>query len=144
MDADNREANRKEPLMIHERPIPKVLVVDDNHLLAVTIQEVLEDCGHEVMSAKDGVEGYSTYLQFKPDIVITDIQMPRKNGLEMMGNIRTHEPMIRTIYMSGDIDFYKAFLSEEKQRYPVSYFEKPFSFESLRKELMEPAVPLLQ
>jgi YesN/AraC family two-component response regulator len=37
------------------------------------------------MSAKDGVDGYSAYLLFKPDIVITDIQMPRKNGLEMVG-----------------------------------------------------------
>lgn len=130
--------------MIHERPMPKVLVVDDNQLVAATIQEVLEDCGHEVMSAKDGVDGYSAYLAFKPDIVITDIQMPRKNGLEMMGNIRTHEPMIRTIYMSGDIDYYKPFLREEKMRYPVSFFEKPFSFESLRRVILEPASHSLQ
>ncbi len=130
--------------MIHERPMPKVLVVDDNHLLATTIQEVLEDCGHEVMSAKDGVDGYSAYLRFKPDIIITDIQMPRKNGLEMMGNIRTHEPMIRTIYMSGDIDYYKPFLKDEKMRYPVSFFEKPFSLESLRRVILEPAAHSLQ
>jgi CheY-like chemotaxis protein len=144
LDAAIRRANRKEPLMIHEQPMPKVLVVDDNHLLAATIQEVLEDCGHEVMSANDGLEGYSAYLRFKPDIVITDIQMPRKNGLEMMGYIRTHEPMIRTIYMSGDIDYYKSFLKEEKMRYPVSFFEKPFSVESLRRAIMEPAIPSLQ
>lgn len=130
--------------MIHEQPMPKVLVVDDNYLLAATIQEVLEDCGHEVMSAKDGIDGYSAYLTFKPDIVITDIQMPRKNGLEMMGHIRTHEPMIRTIYMSGDIDNYQPFLREEKMRYPVSFFEKPFSVESLRRAIMEPATPFLQ
>lgn len=130
--------------MIQERPMPKVLVVDDNHLLATTIQEVLEDDGFEVMSAKDGVDGYSAYLLFKPDIVITDIQMPRKNGLEMMGVIRTHEPMIRTIYMSGDIDFYQPFLKEEKRRYPVSFFEKPFSVESLRRVILEPAAHSLQ
>jgi len=122
--------------MIQERPMPKVLVVDDNRLLAATIQEVLEDEGLEVMSAKDGVDGYSAYLLFKPDIVITDIQMPRKNGLEMMGHIRTHEPMIRTIYMSGDINPYRPFLREEKRKYPVSFFEKPFSLESLRREII--------
>ena len=122
----------------------RVLVVDDNRLLADTIQEVLEDCGLEVMSANDGVAGYSAYLIFKPDIVITDIQMPRRNGLEMMGHIRSHEPMIRTIYMSGDIDPYRLFLSEEKKRYPVSFFEKPFSFESLRRVILEPAAPSLQ
>ncbi len=122
----------------------KVLVVDDNRLLAATIQEILEDDGLEVMSAKDGVDGYSAYLRFKPDIVITDIQMPRKNGLEMMGRIRTHEPMIKTIYMSGDIDPYRPRLTEEKRRYPVSFFEKPFSIELLKKVVLGPATGLLQ
>ena len=130
--------------MLQERPIPKVLVVDDNRLLAATIQEILEDDGLEVMYAKDGVDGYSVYLLFKPDIVITDIQMPRKNGLEMMGHIRIHEPMIRTIYMSGDIDPYRPFLREEKKKYPVSFFKKPFSLESLRSVIMEPAAHSLQ
>jgi CheY-like chemotaxis protein len=130
--------------MLQEQPMSKVLIVDDNRLLADTIQEVLEDEGLEVMSAKDGVDGYSAYLLFKPDIVITDIQMPRKNGLEMMAHIRTHEPMIRTIYMSGDIDPYRPFLREEKKKYRVSFFEKPFSLELLRKVILEPAVHSLQ
>lgn len=130
--------------MITERPMSKVLVVDDNHMLAATIQEVLEDYGFEVMSAKDGVDGYSAYLRFRPDIVITDIQMPRKNGLEMMGHIRTHEPMIRTIYMSGNIDAYKPLLKAERTKYPVSFFEKPFSLESLRRMILEPATRSLQ
>jgi CheY-like chemotaxis protein len=130
--------------MLQERPMSKVLVVDDNRLLAATIQEVLEDEGLEVMSAKDGVDGYSAYLLFKPDIVITDIQMPRKSGLEMMVDIRTHEPMIRTIYMSGDINPYRPFLREEKRKYRVSYFEKPFSLESLRMMILDPAAHSLQ
>jgi CheY-like chemotaxis protein len=126
-----------------ERTMKKVLVVDDNRLLAATIQEVLEDDGLEVRSAKDGVDGYSAYLLFKPDIVITDIQMPRENGLEMMEHIRAHNPMIKTIYMSGDIDSYRPFLKEEKRKYQVSFFEKPFSMESLKRVVLEPATILL-
>ena len=122
----------------------KVLVVDDNRSLAAMIQETLEDNGIEVRSAKDGVDGYSAYLLFRPDIVITDIQMPRENGLEMMGHIRTHEPMIKTIYMSGDIDPYRPFLKEEKRKYHVSFFEKPFSIESLKRAMLEPTTGLLQ
>ena len=116
----------------------KVLVVDDNPLLAAMIQETLEDDGLEVRSASDGVEGYSAYLAFKPDVVITDIQMPRENGLEMMGHIRIHNPMIRTIYMSADIDLYRPYLKEEKMKYRVSFFEKPFSVESLKSVVLEP------
>jgi DNA-binding NtrC family response regulator len=121
----------------------KVLVVDDNRLLASLIQEILEDNGLEVRSAEDGVDGYSAYLLFKPDIVITDIQMPRKNGLEMMGHIRTHNPMIKTIYMSGDIDTYRLYLKDEKRKYQVSFFEKPFSLEALKRVVLEPTSNVL-
>lgn len=122
----------------------KVLVVDDNRLLADTIQETLQDEGLEVHSAKDGIDGYLAYLLFKPDIVITDIQMPRKNGLEMMEHIRNHDPMIRTIYMSGDINPYRPLLKEEKRKYPVSVVEKPFSLESLKRVMQDSTSPLLQ
>ena len=115
----------------------KVLVVDDNQFLASTILDILEDKGFEVKSAKDGREGYRIYLLFKPDLVITDIQMPEENGLEMMKNIRTHEPMIRTIYMSADLSAFRASLIEEKKLYPVRCFQKPFSLEMLKNTITE-------
>ncbi len=118
----------------------KVLVVDDNRLLADTIQEILEDDGLDVMSAKDGLDGYRTYLLFRPDIIITDIQMPRKNGFEMMKRIRKHNPKIKTVYMSGNMRSFEPFLIKEKKRYPVNYFEKPFSLESLIRVVTDPAV----
>ncbi|MDP1991562.1 MAG: response regulator [Syntrophales bacterium] len=109
----------------------KVLVVDDNLFLASIIQEILEGEGCEVITAKDGNNGYSAYLLFEPDLIITDIQMPGKNGLEMMKCIRTHNPVIQTIYMSGDISSYRVSLLEEEKKYPVSFFEKPFSLKRL-------------
>jgi DNA-binding NtrC family response regulator len=105
----------------------KVLVVDDNRDLAGVIQGALEDEGMEVVSANSGKTGYSAYLRFKPELVITDIQMPGENGLEMMAHIRAHDPLVKTIYMSGNINAFRLSLEREKKRYPVSYFEKPFS-----------------
>jgi CheY-like chemotaxis protein len=119
----------------------KVLVVDDNRQLAAIIQEVLEDNGNDVVTAFDGVDGYSAYLAFRPDLVITDIQMPRKNGLDMMWHIRAHDPTIRTIYMSADMSSYQSLIKEEKNQYPVSFFEKPFSLESLARLVSGPAAP---
>ncbi len=116
----------------------KVLIVDDNELLASTMQLLLEHDGLEVMSAHDGIDGYEAYLLFKPDLVITDIQMPGKNGLEMMARIRTHDPAIKTIYMSGNLLPFWPCLEEEKKQYPVSCFEKPFSMESLKKAVAAP------
>jgi YesN/AraC family two-component response regulator len=93
---------------------------------------ILEDEGYEVRAAKDGNDGFFSYLLFRPDLVITDIQMPEKNGLELMENIRMHNPMIKTIYMSGDLSQYGSPLEEEKKKYHINTLEKPFS----RDELM--------
>ncbi len=118
----------------------KILIVDDNELLLNLIQTTLEDEGMEVMAAKDGLDGYSAYINFKPDIVITDIQMPRKNGLEMMEHIRVHDPMIKTIYMSGDINPFLSSLKEEEKMYPVNFFEKPFRLQSLMEAVSNPSM----
>lgn len=109
----------------------KALVVDDNEALADVIQAVLEDNGLEVISAKDGLDGYDAYVRFEPDLVITDIHMPRANGLEMMEHIRAHNPMVKTIYMSGDMDSFRPALEREKSQYPVSILKKPFPMMSL-------------
>jgi DNA-binding NtrC family response regulator len=105
----------------------RILIVDDNQELASAIQIMLEDEGYEVRLANDGQDGYGVFLEFKPDLVITDIQMPGENGLELMEHIRMHDPMVRTIYMSGDLISFWSPLEEEKKRYPVSLLEKPFS-----------------
>lgn len=116
----------------------RILVVDDNQELANVIQGALEDEGLEVISAKDGIDGYDAFLRFEPDLVITDIQMPRASGLKMMENIRTHKPMVKTIYISGNMAAYRPSIEIEKKRYPVSVFEKPFSLMSLTQLVINP------
>ena len=116
----------------------KVLVVDDNKDLAELIQGVLEGEGVEVMSANDGIQGYANFLLFKPDIVITDIQMPGGTGFEMMQHIRAHNPMIKTVYMSGNIDAHRLTLEREKKSYPVTFLTKPFPLKALMELVSEP------
>jgi CheY-like chemotaxis protein len=105
----------------------KILIVDDNQDLAFLIKWMLEDEGHEVKSAKNGIDGYLMYFLFNPDLVLTDIQMPEKNGLDLIREIRSHNPDVRTIYMSGDLSRYVSPLEEEKEKYHVGILEKPFS-----------------
>ena len=120
----------------------KILIVDDNQELASAIQIMLEDEGYEVRLANDGQDGYGVFLEFKPHLVITDIQMPGENGLELMEHIRMHDPMVRTIYMSGDLISFWSPLEEEKKRYPVSLLEKPFSKVELMGLLSELTVQI--
>src|SRR5512139_1877076 len=111
----------------------RILIVDDSQELASIIQTILENEGFEVRSAKDAQDGYWAFVEFKPDLVITDIQMPGGNGLELMEHIRTVNPMVRTIYMSGDLSSFRSPLEQEKKRYHVSLLEKPFSKDELMK-----------
>lgn len=115
----------------------KLLIVDDNQDLAVLLKIMLEDEGYEVKLAKDGWDGYRSYLLFAPDLIITDIQMPMKNGLELMEVVRAHNPKARAIYMSGDPSSFQSLLEEEKKRYQVSLLQKPFSKVELMRLLSE-------
>ncbi len=105
----------------------KILIIDDNQDLAFLIKCMLEDEGYEVRLAENGTDGYSIYLLFNPDVILTDIQMPDKNGLELMKEIRCHNPAAKAIYMSGDLGQYWLPLEEEREKYHVGVLEKPFS-----------------
>ena len=110
----------------------KVLIVDDNQEIASIVQTILEDEGFEIRTAMDGEEGFQVFLEFDPDIIITDIQMPRESGIELMTHIRRFNPLVKNIYMSGDLRSFWPLLEEEREKYSVSLLEKPFS----RDELM--------
>lgn len=109
----------------------KVLIVDDNEVLASIIQEIIENENYRAMTAGNGEDGYLAYLHFRPDLVITDIRMPGKNGFELMKNIRNHNPKIRTIYMSTESSQFRLMLEEEEQRYHAVFLKKPFSEDAL-------------
>jgi DNA-binding NtrC family response regulator len=109
----------------------KILIVDDNQSVASVIQMMLEFENYEVTIARSGPEGYLAYLQFHPDLVITDIQIPGENGLELMHHIRKHDPKVKTIYMSGNLYEFYALLEEEKKKFPINFLDKPFSREKL-------------
>ena len=122
---------------VGELGMKKILLVDDNQNLAFLLQMMLMDEGYEVELARDGGDGYSAYFDFTPDLVITDIQMPVRNGLELIKHIRLHNPQVKTIYMSGDLRSFWSRLEEEKARYQASFLEKPFSRSELLRLLSQ-------
>ena len=116
----------------------KVLVVDNNRYVTTIIQMMIEKKNHRVITANDGENGYSAYLQFKPDLVLIDIQMPGKNGFELMAKIRSHNPSIMAIYMmTGDPGRFLLRLKEEQNRHQVDFIRKPFSIAELLMMLPE-------
>ena len=116
----------------------KILIVDDEEEVADLIKSMIERMGsYHVKTAANGEEGFETFLYFKPEIILTDIQMPVKNGFEMIRDIRNHDPGIKTIYMTGNMSQFQTRLEEEKTKYKASLLNKPFSCARLTDLLHE-------
>lgn len=113
----------------------KVLVVDDDCTLTYLLRERLEYEDFKVECANSAAEGYLIYLGFRPDLVITDINMGEENGLDLIKHIRTHDPKVRIIYMTGDLSRYDAELEKERDVFQASVLEKPFSGRKLLESI---------
>lgn len=80
----------------------RILVVDDEESVRETLCENLAECGFEVISATDGEAALRRMeTGTLPDIIITDIIMPRREGLETIIEIRKKHPQIKIIAISG-------------------------------------------
>jgi len=65
----------------------KILVIEDEPGLRTTLAELLEINGYEVQTAKDGLDGFNSILEYNPHLVICDINMPKMNGYEVLSSI---------------------------------------------------------
>ena len=105
-----------------------VLVVDDDPRLADSLATVLRGRGLAVWTAHDGMRGYSSYFRNPTDWIITDIEMPELNGLDMVQCIRVLNASVKTIYMTGAADKHWAALTQEARGFGAQILRKPFAF----------------
>jgi CheY-like chemotaxis protein len=82
-------------------PAKRVLVIDDDRAVRAMIRDALADCGYDVSAAADGEEGIALALSLSPCLIVTDIIMPRKTGLDVIAEVRRSRPDIRLLAISG-------------------------------------------
>ena len=70
----------------------KILLIDDDTLTRRSVARVLLQNGYEVVTAEDGVRGLELYHRQKFDLIITDIYMPRQEGIETILTLRRTDP----------------------------------------------------
>lgn len=106
----------------------KVLVVEDHHDTSFMLCRLLKMEGYDVEHAIDGMVGYSTATAAHPDLIITDIQMPRMNGIEMIRRIREEKDLQQTpiIVMSA---YGKRVIDDAMQAGANDFVEKPIDFD---------------
>ena len=78
-----------------------LLIIEDDHHILLMIKRMLEPLGLEIKLASDGQEGLDMFHKFEVDLVITDIIMPEKEGLEIIREMRRERPKLKIIAMSG-------------------------------------------
>ena len=80
----------------------RILVVDDDNAVRLLLRSMLERRGHSVVEAENGAEGLQYYRTAPADLVITDIQMPVMDGLQMIKALRDDFPTAKIIAISGE------------------------------------------
>lgn len=82
----------------------RVLLVDDDPILRTQIKHLASRFVSEIRVAADGVEGLALWRDWKPNVVVTDILMPRMNGLEMCEAIKSEDPDAQIVVITSDKD----------------------------------------
>jgi DNA-binding response OmpR family regulator len=110
----------------------KILIIDDDDQMRYLLTRMLTRDGHKVSLAEDGVEGMQVFYKFNPDLVITDIVMPNKDGLEVIAEILAKNHKQPIISMSGGRRILAADLDSNEITGVKYMLKKPFTHQQLK------------
>jgi len=114
----------------------KILLIDDDKQFREFMFEMLTGQDFDVVVAENGDVGIQSFLVNKPDLVITDIVMPEKEGIEFILSARDVDSVIPIIAVSGgNLGNADSYLSMAKKLGVNSTLAKPFSMDDMLKEI---------
>jgi DNA-binding response OmpR family regulator len=116
----------------------RILLIDDEAVLRRTLQAVLQRAGYEVTAAPNGAEGLRLWRREPLELVITDIHMPEKNGIETILELRAWSPEVPIIAISGgDRNPRVDVLGDASQMGAIRTLTKPFTIAELLAAVRE-------
>lgn len=110
-----------------------ILLADDDRNFGTVLKHELEDDGHEVDLATDGVEAVLRFIDGSYDFVLLDIKMPRLDGINALQIIRRLNPSVPAITISGNAG--SGEMSESVKAGAIRCFTKPFEIEQLKADI---------
>jgi two-component system cell cycle sensor histidine kinase/response regulator CckA len=112
------------------RPPKKILVVDDSPDVLLLVGRILESRGYVVSQAGSGQEALASChgVNGEIDLILTDVTMPRMDGIQLAGLVTTCYPKINVLYMSGQFD---GQLQNEVSEKAFGFLSKPFMPDAL-------------
>jgi len=116
----------------------KILIIDDHYAMRQTLREILEGEGHEILEAPDGEAGIESQRRTHADLVITDIFMPRKEGMTTIRELSREFPNLPIIAMSGgnqELTAPEGFIELARRFGARGTLAKPFQIAELLREV---------
>jgi CheY-like chemotaxis protein len=107
--------------------LARILVIEDQDLVRRMLRDTLELTGHTVIEARNGAEGLDLFRQAGADLVITDIVMPGKGGIDVVRALREHVPPVNIIAISGARGGAEDYLELAYRMGAVKVLLKPFT-----------------
>lgn len=112
-------------------PLKKIniLLVDDSITIITRMKEILSDikCVKSIETATNGAEAYTKIAQNQPHLVLLDINMPEKNGIELLREIKQNFPEVRVMMVTNQsVEYYKPICIEMGAEY---FIDKSTEFE---------------
>jgi two-component system alkaline phosphatase synthesis response regulator PhoP len=122
----------------------RVLIAEDEESIVASLEFLMRQCGYETRVARDGEAALASLSEFRPDLVVLDIMLPRRSGYEVCEAVRADARLKSTRVMmltarGGPSDAAKGFASGAD-----AYLTKPFATRELvarARELLEDAAP---
>ena len=110
----------------------RILIIDDEPALRLTIRETLEAAGYEVEEAQNGAEGLSLHRRWPFHLIITDIFMPGKDGLEVIKELRQGSEFVPVLAISGGGLFHaEEALTAARNVGASEVLQKPFALKQI-------------
>jgi DNA-binding response OmpR family regulator len=116
----------------------RILVIDDEPEMRTILRQILEKAGYEVVDASNGREGLRRYSEKPADLVITDLVMPEKEGIETILDLKRKFSGVKIIAVSGGGQVGpRDYLKLAGELGALKTFAKPFSMGELLKAVQE-------
>ena len=119
------------PLSEHDDESERILIVDDDPSMRTALMETVKRLGYSVQGAVDGMDAIERLARFRPWMVLTDLRMPRLNGLDLIKEVKARAPQATIVLMTayGAIE-----TAVEAMKLGASeYLLKPFSMDVLER-----------
>lgn len=116
----------------------RILIIDDEAQFRSLVRSLLERYGYEVLEAEDGEKGIQVFQKQSADLIITDIVMPNKEGLETIMELKKNHPGVKIIAVSGGGRIGPESYLRLAERFGAArVFTKPFDLQDFLQAIKE-------